>query len=280
MSWSVLQVGHVGESGQQRPECDITLQPGQGAPRQWWSRAEREVAAVVAARRRAVGGRVNRGVAVGGRQRDEHDSPCGNRCPPTISTARSCAGTWRDRTGAVEPQELLDGRRVRPGRRAAPRAGRGGAARERAVADEVDRRLVAGDERAGTPSTTVSSSVSRSASSGPRRARRAGPSAGVARLSATRSREVRAPSRPSAARRVRRRRPSDASSVFDQAPEAAQSATGTPSSSQITLIGSGKANSSIRSTSSGRRPSRRASPAAISSIRGRMLATWPGRERR
>jgi hypothetical protein len=66
--------------------------------------------------------------------------------------------------------------------------------------------------------------------------------------------------------------PSEDRSVFDHVRNVRRSASGTPSRSQITLMGRGKAKASSRSTSAGPAAIRSASPAAISSMRGRMPA--------
>ena len=60
--------------------------------------------------------------------------------------------------------------------------------------------------------------------------------------------------------------------MFDQRRNDVRSASGTPSSSQITPIGSGKAKASSRSTSAGPAAIRSASRPAIASMRGRRAA--------
>jgi hypothetical protein len=74
-------------------------------------------------------------------------------------------------------------------------------------------------------------------------------SAGLARFSATRAERYCAIAIPAAVRPAPS--PSDDSRVLDHLRKVARSASGTPSRSQITLMGSGKANASSRSTSGG-----------------------------
>src|ERR671932_1819051 len=66
--------------------------------------------------------------------------------------------------------------------------------------------------------------------------------------------------------------PSEVSIVFDQRRNDVRSASGTPSSSQMTPIGRGKAKASSRSASAGPAAIRSASRPAIASIRGRRAA--------